>query len=86
MTVNDMNCPHCGHPLAKVGLTPRQKDCRDFILNHTEKHGSAPTYQEICEGLGLRSKSQVTWLIGRLEERGAVVRLPFRQRTLRVVR
>ncbi len=81
-----MICPECGHHiLVKPGLTPRQQECRDFIDTYTREHRSAPSYDDICQGLGLGSKSQVAWLVKGLEERGAVVRLPYRQRSLRVV-
>lgn len=81
-----MKCPNCGH-LAKpqFGLTERQRECLDFIAAYTAKHGISPSYEEIKNGLKTGSKSKVYWLIRALEERGHIIRLPYRRRSLCLV-
>lgn len=69
----------------KYGLTLRQQKCLNFVEAYIEKHGESPTIREIDTGLGLNSTSDVHRLIIALEERGAIVRLPFRKRSLRIV-
>lgn len=82
-----MICPHCGNTIGPVrpGLTPRQGECLDFIRDYTEKHGGSPSYNEIGQAIGIASKSVVHRLIIALDDRGAIVRLPYRGRSLRVV-
>ena len=38
-----------------VGLTERQLDIRNFILQFQERHNRVPTYQEIGGALGIAS-------------------------------
>ena len=40
-------------------LTNRDQEILDFIKTYIAKHGYAPTYDEIGEGVGLYSKSSV---------------------------
>jgi SOS-response transcriptional repressor LexA len=64
------------------GLTRRQLACLDFIRACHLAHGVAPSLAEICAHLGLRSKSAAHRLVIALEARGAVTRLPGRNRSL----
>lgn len=48
-------------------------------------HGATPSYQEIADALGLRSKSRVSALVGRLVARGYLHRIPKRARGLQVI-
>ncbi|RJO72830.1 MAG: hypothetical protein C4523_02345 [Myxococcales bacterium] len=53
-------------------MTRRQRELWDFIRAYWQEHGMAPTYDTMATGIGLRSKSQVFYLIKRLEDRGHV--------------
>jgi SOS-response transcriptional repressor LexA len=55
-------------------MTPRQRETLDFVCAFWEKHRSSPSYDEIREGIGLKSKSGVFHLLSELERQGFVVR------------
>lgn len=56
-----------------LGLTPKQKECLDFIRAYIEAHGASPSYQNIMDAMGLRSKSGVHRLVHALHDRGHLV-------------
>lgn len=57
-----------------------------FIHHHLETTGFSPSFDEMKDGLDLRSKSGVHRLITALEERGFLQRRAHRARALEVVR
>ncbi len=57
-----------------------------FIHHHLETTGFSPSFDEMKDGLDLRSKSGVHRLITALEERGFLRRRAHRARALEVVR
>lgn len=67
------------------GLSKKQADVLAFIETFTEENGYSPSYTEICDGMGLNSRSKAHGLVHQLIERGAVRALPGRSRTLCVV-
>lgn len=69
-----------------AGLTATQQRCVQFIENFSAEHGSSPSYREIGAAVGLASVSGVYSLIERLEERGAITKLPGQARSLLVCR
>lgn len=67
-------------------LTKKQNDLLIFIRDRLEASGVSPSFDEMKDALGLRSKSGVHRLISALEERGFIRRLPHRARALEVLR
>ncbi|MDP7539635.1 MAG: transcriptional repressor LexA [Alphaproteobacteria bacterium] len=67
-------------------LTRKQYDLLLFINRRLEENGISPSFEEMKEALGLRSKSGVHRLITGLEERGFIRRLPHRARALEVLK
>ena len=67
-------------------LTKKQHELLSFISRHLGQHGVSPSFDEMKEALGLKSKSGIHRLITGLEERGFIRRLPHRARALEVVR
>ena len=67
-------------------LTRKQRELLDLIRDRLRDKGVAPSFDEMREALGLRSKSGVHRLVTALTERGFIRRLPGRARTLEVVR
>ena len=57
----------------------------NYIIQHREKHGYAPTVREICEGVGLRSSSSVNGHLQRLEQKGKIKRKPASPRAIEVI-
>ena len=67
------------------GLTERQRDTLDFIESYANLHGGVtPTYDEISDGLAIGSKGRVYRIVADLEERGYIVRLFNRVRSIRL--
>ena len=65
-------------------LTKKQKDLLVFIHERMGKEDVAPSFEEMKEALGLKSKSGIHRLISGLEERGYIQRLPHRARALEI--
>lgn len=57
----------------------------NFIKRHIEETGIAPSHEEMCQGLGLASKSASYRLVQALEERGKIRVLRGRARAIEVV-
>lgn len=70
----------------QVMLTRKQHELIMFIHNHLETTGFSPSFDEMKDGLDLKSKSGVHRLITALEERGFLRRRAHRARALEVVR
>lgn len=66
-------------------LTRKQRDLLILIHEHMEKSDIAPSFEEMKEALGLKSKSGIHRLISALVERGYIQRLPHRARALKIV-
>lgn len=67
-------------------LTAKQHELLMFIHRRLQETGVSPSFEEMKEALDLKSKSGVHRLIGALEERQFLRRLPNRARALEVVR
>src|SRR6184192_3874468 len=67
-------------------LTKKQHELLTFINQRLTATGVAPSFDEMKEALGLRSKSGIHRLITGLEERGFIRRLPHRARALEISR
>lgn len=67
-------------------LTQKQKDLLLYIHESMKDKGIAPSFDEMKDSLGLKSKSGIHRLISGLVERGHLRRLPNRARALEVVR
>jgi SOS-response transcriptional repressor LexA len=68
-----------------IGLTRKQKALLDFIIAYIrENAGCPPSYEEMADGLGLRSKSGIHRLVLGLEDRGVLYRKANRARAIEV--
>jgi repressor LexA len=67
-------------------LTRKQHELLLFINKRLLENGVAPSFDEMKDALGLRSKSGIHRLIGGLEERGFIRRIQHRARALEVTR
>lgn len=65
-------------------LTKKQRDLLVFINDYIQKTGLSPSFEEMKEGLDLKSKSGIHRLINALVERGFLERLPNKARALEV--
>lgn len=67
-------------------LTAKQHELLHFIQQKLDAGGISPSFEEMKEALGLKSKSGIHRLISALEERGFLRRLPNRARALEVIK
>jgi repressor LexA len=67
-------------------LTKKQLELLRYIDSHMKTRGVSPSFDEMKEALGLKSKSGIHRLITGLEERGFIRRLPHRARALEILR
>tara|TARA_R110000765_G_scaffold64241_1_gene124806 strand:+ start:83 stop:775 length:693 start_codon:yes stop_codon:yes gene_type:complete len=67
-------------------LTQKQHELLCFIDNRLKDSGVSPSFEEMKEALGLKSKSGIHRLISALEERDFIRRLPNRARALEVLK
>jgi len=67
-------------------LTVKQRDLLMLIDRHLKASGVVPSFDEMKDALGLRSKSGIHRLITSLEERGFIRRLPHRARALEIIK
>lgn len=67
-------------------LTRKQYDLLVYIHEHLERSGLSPSFDEMRDELGLKSKSGIHRLVTALEERGFLRKLPNRARALEVLR
>lgn len=67
-------------------LTRKQYELLQFIDRHLKSRGVSPSFDEMKDALGLKSKSGIHRLITGLEERGFIRRLPHRARALEVLK
>ncbi|NCT40850.1 MAG: transcriptional repressor LexA [Alphaproteobacteria bacterium] len=66
-------------------LTRKQRDLLLFIHKHLGEDDVPPSFEEMKNALGLKSKSGIHRLISGLEERGYIERLPHRARALKII-
>ena len=67
-------------------LTRKQHELLVYINQRLKADGVSPSFDEMKDALGLRSKSGIHRLITALEERGFIHRLPHRARALSVLK
>jgi len=67
-------------------LTRKQHELLLYLHGYLGEHGVSPSFDEMKEALGLRSKSGIHRLITGLEERGFINRLAHRARAIEVTR
>ena len=67
-------------------LTAKQRELLLLIDDRLKSGGISPSFDEMRDALGLKSKSGVHRLISALEERGFIRRLPNRARALEVLK
>lgn len=67
-------------------LTRKQYELLVYLDKELRKKGISPSFDEMKDALGLKSKSGIHRLITGLEERGFIRRLPHRARAIEVLR
>ena len=68
-----------------IGLVPQQMRLLRFICRSIDRDGFAPTFEQMADGMGLKSKSGIHRLLVGLEDRGYVRRLAGRWRGVEIL-
>lgn len=66
-------------------MTPKQRQCLDFIESYISANRCSPSYQDIIDHLGLKTRSSAHRLVGALVDRGLITTIPGHARSIRVV-
>lgn len=67
-------------------LTPKQYKLLMFIDNNIKENGCCPSFEEMKQAVGIKSKSGIHALIEELVERDFIRKLPHKARALEVLR
>ena len=67
-------------------LTPKQYKLLMFIDNFIKENGCCPSYEEMKEAVGIKSKSGIHALIEELTERYFIKKMPHKARALEVLK
>ena len=67
-------------------MTKRQKKLYDFIIKYMDKHGIAPSYNEMIKHMRLAksSKSVIFHYLTELEKEGVINRTPAKWRGIKI--
>lgn len=65
-------------------MTPAQKKVYDTLLQAEMDNKPTPTYRELCDAVGLKSKSGIHRIISALEEQGRITRVKNTKRSIKV--
>ncbi len=74
-----------GNPMPFPGLTERQQEIWQFLVEYVDGHGYPPTVREIGEAVGLASPSTVHAHLANLERVGLLRRDPTKPRALELI-
>jgi len=70
---------------ARFGLTVLQRLTLEFIRSRIAECGVSPSYREIRDGIGVKSSSDVARVIAALVDRGHIVKMYGRARSITLV-
>ena len=66
-------------------LTKKQNELLEYIKDYLAEHdGIAPSFEQMKEAIGIKTKSGVHRLITALEQRGHIIKIPYCARALRI--
>lgn len=69
-----------------ANLTRKQQQVYDFLRKHAQEHEHAPSLEEICSALGLKSRGSLHKHIKALEENGLVLPMHKQHRGVQLAR
>jgi SOS-response transcriptional repressor LexA len=67
------------------GLTPRQLEVFNAIVEHHRQHGVTPTYRQLIAATSITSLGNMSWIVNGLVARGYIVRLAGRAHSIAVI-
>ena len=67
-------------------LTRKQRELLMFLEERISQSGVTPSFEEMKDKVGLKSKSGIHRLISALEDRGFIKKLPFKARAIEILK
>ena len=67
-------------------LTRKQRELLLFLEERISQSGVTPSFEEMKDKVGLKSKSGIHRLISALEDRGFIKKLPFKARAIEILK
>jgi repressor LexA len=67
-------------------VTKQQRRTLNFIIAFIKRNRYSPSYQEIADGIGVKSKSGIVRLVDQLARRGAIRRVEGQHRSIEVMK
>ena len=67
-------------------LTKKQHELLLFLEERISQYGVTPSFEEMKNKVGLKSKSGIHRLISALEDRGFIKKLPFKARAIEIIK
>ena len=67
-------------------LTKKQHELLLFLEDRIAQSGVTPSFEEMKNKVGLKSKSGIHRLISALEDRGFIKKLPFKARAIEILK
>ena len=67
-------------------LTRKQRELLMFLEEKISQSGVTPSFEEMKQKVGLKSKSGIHRLISALEDRGFIKKLPFKARAIEILK
>lgn len=62
----------------------RTQEFMEFLREYLKENGHSPSFDDIKEALGLRSKGSVATILKKLADEGRITYVPRRARTIRI--
>ena len=72
-------------PASQLGLTAIQASGLEFITDYVKTRGMSPSFDDVAEGLGMKSRRAVHRLVHQLVDRGVINMAPRRARSITIV-
>lgn len=66
-------------------MTEKQKQVLLFISEYIRNNGFTPSYQEMCDELGIKSKSHIHNIVKNLEQQGYIQSTKGKKRSISIV-
>jgi|TARA_R110002167_G_scaffold276385_1_gene482350 repressor LexA len=72
--------------LEKDMLTPKQLKLFKYLKNYFKEHEYMPTFEEMKVYMNIKSKSGVHNMLGSIEYKGYVERIPAHHRAIKIIK
>lgn len=66
-------------------MTKKQAELLQYIKNYINEYGYSPSYENMMQGVNLKSKSGIHRLVHALVKRNKIKQLPFTARSIEVM-